>query len=183
MNRKSDDGGAPRAPSFEREEAERADDPGRRRFLSRIALATGALAAAVVAMPVVGFILGPVFRRRPTEWRSVGAADEFRRGETVKVAFEDAGGRAWAGPTGRTAAWLRRDETGEFTAFALDCTHLGCPVRWEAGARLFLCPCHGGVYYADGKVAAGPPPRGLSHYQVRLRGGQVEIRTGPIPIT
>jgi menaquinol-cytochrome c reductase iron-sulfur subunit len=56
-------------------------------------------------------------------------------------------------------------------------------VRWLQSAGMFLCPCHGGVYYSDGKVAAGPPPRPLSHYPVRVRKGQVEILTSPIPVT
>ena len=60
------------------------------------------------------------------------------------------------GVTARTAAWLRRDSDASFTAFSVNCTHLGCPVRWFAEPKLFLCPCHGGVYNADGTVAGGP---------------------------
>jgi quinol---cytochrome c reductase iron-sulfur subunit, bacillus type len=47
---------------------------------------------------------------------------------------------------------------------------------------LFMCPCHGGVYYADGNVAAGPPPRGLFNYPVRVHDGQVEILASAVPI-
>jgi menaquinol-cytochrome c reductase iron-sulfur subunit len=85
--------------------------------------------------------------------------------------------------TARTAAWLRRDDETGFTAFAVNCTHLGCPVRWIQGAELFLCPCHGGVFTRNGTVAAGPPPRPLTRYPVRIRNGQVEIQTTPTPIT
>ena len=45
-----------------------------------------------------------------------------------------------------------------------------------------MCPCHGGVYYKDGTVAAGPPPRPLTKYPVRVNGGRVEILTTPTPI-
>ena len=88
----------------------------------------------------------------------------------------------WSGVSARTAAWLRRDSESAFTAFSLNCTHLGCPVRWFADSKLFLCPCHGGVYNADGSVAAGPPPKPLGRYPARVRDGQVEILTSPIPI-
>jgi menaquinol-cytochrome c reductase iron-sulfur subunit len=155
----------------------------RRRFLSAVAATAGALAAVLVAIPVLGFVLGPVLRRRNQDWRAVGPVDKFNRGKTVKVEFKGAGAQPWAGDTGRQAAWLRRSGDGTFTAFALECTHLGCPVRWNAGAELFMCPCHGGVYYADGRVAGGPPPRPLSRYPVRVRGGQVEIHTELLPIT
>jgi menaquinol-cytochrome c reductase iron-sulfur subunit len=49
-------------------------------------------------------------------------------------------------------------------------------VRWEKDAQLFLCPCHGGAFYADGSVAAGPPPGPLNRYPVRVNQGQVEIQ-------
>ncbi|MEJ2720123.1 MAG: Rieske (2Fe-2S) protein [bacterium] len=155
----------------------------RRGFLSMISVAVGAVAAALVAAPITGFLLGPVFRKRTAQWRAVGAVDGFTRGDTVKVDFKDAEAKPWAGETGRTAAWLQRRADGDIVAFSLDCTHLGCPVRWEPGTQLFMCPCHGGVYYADGSVAGGPPPRPLTRYPVRVRNGQVEIRTEPLPIT
>jgi menaquinol-cytochrome c reductase iron-sulfur subunit len=154
----------------------------RRRFLARVSIALSAAVAAVLGLPVVGFLLSPLTRKPPRVWRSVGAVDGFRVGETVNVRFEDASPLPWAGVTARTAAWLRRDDESRFTAFTVHCTHLGCPVRWIADAQLFLCPCHGGVYYADGSVSAGPPPKPLPQYPVRVRDGQVEILTSPIPI-
>ena len=45
-----------------------------------------------------------------------------------------------------------------------------------------MCPCHGGVYYEDGSVAAGPPPHALTQYPARVEGDEVEIRADPIPI-
>jgi menaquinol-cytochrome c reductase iron-sulfur subunit len=154
----------------------------RRRFLARVSIALSAAVAAVLGLPVVGFLLSPLTRKSPRVWRPVGPVDGFRVGETVSVRFEDASPLPWAGVTARTAAWLRRDDESRFTAYTVHCTHLGCPVRWVADAKLFLCPCHGGVYYADGTVSAGPPPKPLPQYPVRVRDGQVEILTSPIPI-
>ena len=156
--------------------------PERRRFLSRLSIGLSAAIAAVMGVPVVGFLLSPLTRRTPRVWRQVGRVDGFKVGETVNVMFEDASPLPWAGVTARTAAWLRRDDERHFTAYSVHCTHLGCPVRWVADAGLFLCPCHGGVYYADGTVSAGPPPRALPQYPVRVNNGQVEIQTSPIPI-
>jgi menaquinol-cytochrome c reductase iron-sulfur subunit len=156
--------------------------PERRRFLSRISLALSAIAAIIVGVPVVGFILGPLIAPEADVWRTVGAVDSFERGQTVKVSFLDPSPMVWAGVTAMTAAWLRRLESGEFVAFAVNCSHLGCPVRWLQKAGLFMCPCHGGVYYADGSVAAGPPPRGLFKYPVRVRNDQVEILASAVPI-
>jgi menaquinol-cytochrome c reductase iron-sulfur subunit len=154
----------------------------RRRFLSRISIALSAIAAAVVGVPVIGFLVSPLMRKPPRAWRPVGSVDQFKVGETVSVNFDDASPLPWSGVTARTAAWLRRDDASTFTAFSVNCTHLGCPVRWFAEPKLFLCPCHGGVYNADGSVAAGPPPKPLGRYPVRVREGQVEILTSPIPL-
>src|SRR3954471_20366169 len=133
--------------------------PSRRRFLSRMSIALSAAVAAVVGVPVVGFLLSPLTRKVPRQWRAVGQAELFKVGETVSVTFDDASPLPWSGVTARTAAWVRREDAETFTAFAVNCTHLGCPVRWLPNAGLFLCPCHGGVYNGDGSVAAGPPPR------------------------
>ncbi len=46
---------------------------------------------------------------------------------------------------------------------------------WNAGRRAFLCPCHGGVYGADGRVLAGPPPRPLARAPLAIAGGRVTV--------
>ena len=158
-------------------------DPRRRRLLTLAMGAAGALGAAMIGVPIVGFVFGPLVRNVSERWRSIGRVEDFPVGSTKRVEFQDASPLPWSGVTARTAAWLRRDAEHSFTAFSVNCTHLGCPVRWEGGADLFMCPCHGGVYYKSGKVAAGPPPKPLPQYPVRLRRGRVEIRTSPVPIT
>jgi menaquinol-cytochrome c reductase iron-sulfur subunit len=155
----------------------------RRKFLAQISLALGGIGTLILALPMAGFILAPYFARKREVWRSVGKVDSFKIGETTAVGYEDATPLPWAGVTARSAAWLRRMDADTFVAFSINCTHLGCPVRWLAEANLFMCPCHGGVYYKDGTVAAGPPPLPLPRYPVRIKNGDVQIQTGPIPIT
>jgi menaquinol-cytochrome c reductase iron-sulfur subunit len=155
----------------------------RRQFFVHVSIALGSIAAALAVVPIVGSILAPIIKKPKPEWRAVGALESFKIGEFVKVDYIDASPLPWAGVTSKSAAWLKRNGEEDFTAFSVNCAHLGCPVRWIEGARLFMCPCHGGVYYEDGSVAAGPPPRGLYQYPVRVNNGQVEILASPIPIT
>jgi quinol---cytochrome c reductase iron-sulfur subunit, bacillus type len=175
MNASSTDTGKPSGPPSPAESS-------RRQFLERVSLVLGSASAAVLAVPLIGFVVAPLFRKTPAAWRPVGKADQFKVGETVAVTFQDASPLPWAGVTAKTAAWLRRESADEFIAFSINCTHLGCPVRWLPEANLFMCPCHGGVYYKDGAVAAGPPPRPLNRYAVRVSNGEVELRTGPVRI-
>jgi Rieske Fe-S protein len=58
-----------------------------------------------------------------------------------------------------------------FTLFHIHCTHVGCPVRWNAQAGRFFSPCHGGVFDKAGKVLAGPPPRPLDRYEYKIEKG------------
>jgi len=159
------------------------DEISRRRFFTRLSAACVAAIVALVGVPVVGFLIAPILRPAKAQWRSVGKVDSFGLGQTVKVDFTDPSPLPWSGITAKTAAWLRRVGDNEFIAFSINCRHLGCPVRWVDGAKLFMCPCHGGAYYEDGSVAAGPPPEPLARYTVRVRDGQVEIETSPIPLT
>jgi menaquinol-cytochrome c reductase iron-sulfur subunit len=159
------------------------EELSRRRFFARLSVGLGSLCGLAIAIPGVGFILAPLFSQTPQLWRAVGKVNDFKIGQTVQVTIEDSSPLPWAGVTAKTAAWLRRMNETEFIAFAVNCSHLGCPVRWLPDANLFMCPCHGGVYYADGTVAAGPPPKPLTRYNVRIQDGEVQLQTRPIPIT
>ena len=160
-----------------------ADRPNgeRRRFLTKLSVALGGIGAALASIPSIGFLLG--LRKPPQVWRTVGKVDDFKVGTTVNVAFQDSSPLSWSGVTAQTAAWLRRNAEQEFIAFSMNCTHLGCPIRWLSDANLFMCPCHGGVFYSDGRVASGPPPKPLNQYPVRVENGEVQILTSPVPIT
>jgi menaquinol-cytochrome c reductase iron-sulfur subunit len=160
-----------------------ADDPARRLFLTKVCLGLSGLIGLAIAPPVAAALLEPLLDRPPSQWRDVGPLESFVVSETVLVNFENSTVIAWSGKSGRTGAWLRRLDESNFEAFTLNCAHLGCPVRWEAKAELFLCPCHGGVYYKDGSVAGGPPPHGLARYPVKVEGGRVLVKAEPVPIT
>ena len=154
----------------------------RRAFLNRLSLILSGLIGLVLSVPILAYLLTPLIRKEPGVWQDVGGLDTFEIGETVEVAIEDPSPLPWAGQTTKTAIWLRRNDQSTFTAFGVNCTHLACPVNWQAQAELFLCPCHGGVFYGDGRVAAGPPPGPLPRYDVRVQGSSVQVLTRTVPI-
>ena len=57
----------------------------RRSFLNRVSLALSGLAAAVVSVPIIAYLLSPLLEPTPEEWRDLGLVDNFRVGETVEV--------------------------------------------------------------------------------------------------
>lgn len=154
----------------------------RRRLLTWISVGLSGLAGVVVSVPILAYLLSPLIRSAPPTWIDVDDADKFPLGATVLRAISDVSPLPWAGQTARTAVWVRRTMEQQFVVFAVNCTHLGCPVNWQPEANIFLCPCHGGVYYSDGSVAGGPPPRALFRYDTRIVNGRLQVLSQPLQV-
>jgi len=155
----------------------------RRSFVLKLLAITSGITTVLISIPVIGVFLGPIAKKKPESWRTVGNKEDFKIGDTVLVDFPNSSSLPWTGTVSKTASWLRRVSEDQFKAFSVNCTHLGCPVHWLPDAEIFLCPCHGGVFNKDGSYAAGPPPKNLSQYPVRIRDNKVEILASPVPIT
>jgi menaquinol-cytochrome c reductase iron-sulfur subunit len=153
----------------------------RRKFLSQVTLGLSGAIAGLVGVPIVGYLIAPLFEREQDVYVPVGDVSRFLAGTTTLVQFDDPSPLAWAGQTAKTALWVRSISAESFQVFNVNCTHLGCPVDWRTEAKLFLCPCHGGVYYEDGTVAGGPPPRPLFEREWRVSGGKLTVKTQRLP--
>jgi len=156
----------------------------RRQALLVFGILLNAVAGVLFAIPIVGYVLSPGSRRsmkRDLGWVSLGELGKFPIGQTRLATFRNPSVRPWDGATGDIPCWVRRISEDKVQVFAINCAHLGCPVRWFPQSGLFMCPCHGGVYYADGSRASGPPPRGLFRYDYKLEGGQLWIKAGQMP--
>jgi Rieske Fe-S protein len=156
----------------------------RRAMLLKLGILLNGLVAIVLALPIVRFLFSSVSRGRAggyLSWVSLGSVDQFPEGETRLATFRNPYVTPTDGKTVDTACWVRRIEGVQFQVFAINCAHLGCPVRWFPQSGLFLCPCHGGVYYRDGSRAAGPPERGMFEYPNRVQNGIISIQAGQLP--
>ncbi len=157
---------------------------GRRKFFQWLTCAVGTVAAAIVGVPVVGFLLG--LKKRPVKWVPLGAVKDFADDETRMVTFDTPLQQPWDGMTAHTGVYVSfqckdKKPKDQFLILAVNCAHLGCPVSWFPQSGLFMCPCHGGVYYADGKRASGPPPRDLFKCIWRIRDEQLEVQAPHYP--
>lgn len=152
----------------------------RRGVLGWMTYVLGGLAATATGVPIVGFLLGPL-RKEPDQWIVAGSVTQFAEGETRLIDLKNPLGRSSDGDTGKIAVYVRRIADEKFQIFSVNCTHLGCPVNWIPTAGLFLCPCHGGVFYDDGSHASGPPPRGLYEYEHRVENGSLMVKLGHLP--
>jgi menaquinol-cytochrome c reductase iron-sulfur subunit len=154
-------------------------DVSRRDFLLKLGLGLNVIAGAMISIPLIGYVMSSFVKKLPLKWTSLGPVDKFHEGSTTLATYENPYHREWDGEAAVIPCWVRRVEN--FQVFAINCTHLGCPVRWFEESKLFMCPCHGGVFYEDGEHAAGPPPRGLYVYQIKVENNELFIAAGVMP--
>ena len=161
---------------------------GRRSFLGWLTYGLGAVAAALVGVPFLGYLFGA--RKAPVDWVDLGPLADFPVNQTRRKTFDNPIRSAWDGIVAHAEVYVRYlGEDGanghKFLVLAVNCAHLGCPVEWFQESGLFMCPCHGGVYYENGERASGPPPRGLFQcvYRVTTKDGvpHLEIQAPHYP--
>lgn len=153
----------------------------RRDFLFKVGLGLNVVAGAMVSLPLIGYVMSSFIKIPKLEWTSLGSLDKFPEGTTRFASYVNPLKRPWDGETATIPCWVRRIKGEEFQVFAINCTHLGCPVRWFEESKLFMCPCHGGAFYEDGQHASGPPPRGLYEYQVKVQDNELFVEAGLLP--
>jgi len=146
------------------------DDPDfitRTRFLSGVAVAGGAVLTAAILVPIVGFAVSDSVKSPPNQWVDIGPLSNFPDGQTTSLAVS--GLSQWS-----DARAFIRNKGGELIAIWNRCSHLGCPVQYSKGGDNFLCPCHGSAFNSIGLVTAGPAPRPLDRFNVKVvtSGGQ-----------
>lgn len=125
---------------------------GRRKFLLGLSwTGTGLLVTALLSAVLKFF--WPRVSSRPPRSVQVGFPEDYRPGQVLYH-------------RGRKL-FIVRDQEG-FLSLSARCTHLGCLVVWNRDHRMFLCPCHGGKFDAEGRNVEGPPPRPLDQLSLRL---------------
>ena len=162
------------------------DDLSRRGMLTKLGILFNAAVGVVLAVPIVRYLLSPVIRERKPgyeSWLSLGPLAQFPEGQTRLATYRNPVVDPTDGETANIPCWVRRLAGENFQVFAINCAHLGCPVRWFPQSGLFMCPCHGGVYYSDGSRASGPPERGMFEYPHKVEQGNLLIKAGEMPTT
>jgi menaquinol-cytochrome c reductase iron-sulfur subunit len=160
------------------------NDMTRRQVFVKIGIFLNAVVGVILAVPVLRYLLSPVVggaQSRNESWVALGNLQQFPSGETRLATYRNPIVTASDGQTADIPCWVRNVDGKKFQVFAVNCAHLGCPVRWFPQSGLFMCPCHGGAYYQDGSRASGPPERGLFEYDYKIENGSVLIKAGQLP--
>jgi Rieske Fe-S protein len=145
----------------------------RRAVLAGAVLAIGAAVGAALVVPLAGMLLTPLARRGRVTLVAIGPVERFRGSEPVLATVSFRQRQAWLSRRVRRNVYVLARPEGEPVVLSARCTHVGCQVRWEAGA--FLCPCHGGRFDREGSPVAGPPPHPLARLPVRVEEGVLYV--------
>lgn len=136
----------------------------------------GLLTATVVAIvaPILIFIYPPETQSKtkdttikldkPLDSIANDDAIKFQSPPETGFVMKDGGGDNAPGKVA-FAGYAAKDVSGNLNVFAVNCSHLGCSVQFNANAKRFDCPCHGSQFNINGQVKHGPAAYPLSHLE------------------
>jgi Rieske Fe-S protein len=143
-------------------------ESGRRRTLALLVNSTVALIGGALSALVGVFAVRPAKGAESARWVRAGTLGELTANVPVPRVLAVPRADGWYRARARETVFLVWNGAREVKVFSATCTHLGCQVLWDRQAKQFKCPCHGGVYAANGAVVAGPPPRPLRSIEARV---------------
>jgi quinol---cytochrome c reductase iron-sulfur subunit, bacillus type len=132
-----------------------------------------ALIASMFALPVFTFIRGSS-SSKTNDFYPVARIGDLQE-DITRVSFTRFIQDGWMTRSVEDYVWVRKKADGTLMIFEPHCTHLGCAYAWNQSNRDFECPCHGGKFDENGNRIAGPPPRPLDRYQVKIVNGEIQI--------
>ena len=153
--------------------------PGRRRALAAFVNTAAALVGGGLSALVGAFALRPATASARERWVRAAATSDLKAGVPVARLIVVPLVDGWYRDHARRTVFLVWDGEKSVRALSGTCTHLGCQVGWDGATNTFRCPCHGGVYEADGRVASGPPPRPLDEFVTKIEDGNLFVMLPP----
>lgn len=151
----------------------------RKDFLGIATFAIGGVIGLAIGIPAVAYVLGPALKKdEEQDWIPLGAASKVELGVPTlfRTTVEQTAG--WVTDQQELTFYVLTENGRDFIAMSNICTHLGCRVRWVEDQTQFFCPCHNAAFDKNGEVVAGPPPRPLDRFEVRVENDQLFIRRG-----
>jgi Rieske Fe-S protein len=146
----------------------------RRTFVVRVIQSIHAVIGATLAFVVGGAVVAPSFTRRQSTWLPAADLAGLEEGTPKPVALRIARADGATDVIDRRVVYLVR-HGNDVRALDSTCTHLGCRTRFNADSKRIECPCHGGMYDANGQVIGGPPPSPLQTLPTRVEDDRVFV--------
>lgn len=151
----------------------------RRNFMQAAIWGIGGLIGVGFGVPAVAYVVGPSLKSQQTQtWMRLGPTSKVELSTPTLFTFTIQTQTGWIVNTEEVSVYVLSKDGREYVAMSNICTHLGCHVRWITDQNLFFCPCHNGEFDVNGNVIAGPPPRPLNRYEVKVENDQLFVLVG-----
>ena len=149
----------------------------RRTFLKFLVFAINFVTSMLLAIPVAGYLVGPLFRKRENRWIEAGSVESFQGPDPKPARIKYVSDEGFKETKETVDAYIVT-KGSEVTVFSSKCTHLGCNISWKVkeAEGQFFCPCHGGRFDRDGNVLGGPPPAPLTRLPAKIEGGKIYVQ-------
>jgi menaquinol-cytochrome c reductase iron-sulfur subunit len=147
----------------------------RRRFYLGVIYSLWGIISAALALPAFVYLLFPPRARHEDEWVEAGDISKLDPKIPIEMVFRRNRVDGWKLISEKSTAWVAKLASGQVVAYGPQCTHLGCAYHWDESKTEFICPCHSSIFSVDGKVVAGPAPRPLDRFEVRVEGNKLKL--------
>ncbi len=139
----------------------RNSDMNRRLFFSKAAGILSFFGALLISIPFIGSLYNSGHEKKKKQFIKIVNLDLLPLNEPQKITFSEPISDAYIFEIENRDIWVIKHSASSVTVFSPVCPHLGCSYNWNSEEKLFVCPCHSSIFSPDGKVVAGPSPRGL----------------------
>jgi Rieske Fe-S protein len=149
----------------------------RRSFMKTAIAGIGGFVGVALGIPAIAYVISPAKKSDVSQdWIRLGSISKVEVGTPTlfKTTVEQKTG--WIVNEQEISVYILTQDGRNYIALSNICTHLGCRVRWIDEKDLYFCPCHNAEFDKEGLVVAGPPPRPLDRYEVKVENNQIFIK-------
>jgi Rieske Fe-S protein len=148
----------------------------RRDFVKVVLAFLGSIMAAVIGLPVVGYLISPAIKKFSSDsWISVGKLEAYPIGAPTLFNFSRTKVNGWERTVSSYGVYVVKTAADQASVCSNMCSHLGCHVSWKSEVQEYVCPCHDARFNSKGQVTAGPPPGPLQTYETKTEDGVLFI--------
>ncbi|HEY6447829.1 MAG TPA: ubiquinol-cytochrome c reductase iron-sulfur subunit [Acidobacteriaceae bacterium] len=150
----------------------------RRSFFGALLCVGAAGMGAILAVPVLRYILYPLYAKSTKDtWSPIGDAVAFSNlSQPILAPLDLKQVDGWREIDSSQTVYVTKDPQGQLGVLSSICPHMGCTIAWHQNQSEFYCPCHGSIFKPDGTHVSGPSPRGLDPLPHKIEDGKLLVK-------
>ena len=150
----------------------------RRSFFGALLCVGAAGMGAILAIPVLRYILYPLYAKSDKNvWSPIGEMNAFSNlSKPILTPLDLKQTDGWREVDSSQTVYVTKDSQGTLAVLSSICPHMGCTVGWRESQHDFYCPCHGSVFEPDGKRVSGPSPRGMDPLPHKIEESKLMVK-------